>query len=342
MQLFATMEGQRGWRQLFAAASEWSGTPQAEYAALAVGAIAAARVLSQVWPLNQAMAMLSIRSGATKPAEKRPKPRSDGLHKPSWGPLTFDGIKGMHYGDFFYAAFGLMVYYFSWPEASAAREWPALDQHVLSSWVALVLARNLALEISFYEFWHQLLFGALANEAVTKHRYSEGSPYEAKPGQKSAQMSVWRERFWCINGFCWSTAWECYIVHAWASGRIPACDSENGLQATGELGAGPLSLGCQMADPTLADLSARPLTVLWFVAAAALTTQFRGIHFFCVHRCMHPWWRSRNGLAQGDIGAFLYRWVHSLHHKSHNPGPWSSLSMHPVEHVSAATVGLGL
>ena len=75
---------------------------------------------------------------------------------------------------------------------------------------------------------------------------------------------------------------------------------------------------------------------------AALTTQFRGIHFFCVHRCMHPWWGWRNGLAQGDIGAFLYRWVHSLHHKSFNPGPWSSLSMHPVEHVSAATVGLGL
>ena len=114
---------------------------------------------------------------------------SDGLHKPSWGPLTYDGIKGMHYGDFFYAAFGLMVYYVSWPEASAAREWPALDAHVLSSWVALVLARNLALEISFYEFWHQLLFGVLANEAVTKHRYSEGSPYEPKPGQKSAQMS---------------------------------------------------------------------------------------------------------------------------------------------------------
>merc|ERR1712032_538286 len=60
--------------------------------------------------------------------------------------------------------------------------------------------------------------------------------------------------------------------------------------------------------------------------------QFRGLHFFCAHRCMHPWWNVKNGLRQGDIGAFLYRHVHSLHHKSYNPGPWSGLCMHPVEH----------
>ena len=27
----------------------------------------------------------------------------------------------------------------------------------------------------------------------------------------------------------------------------------------------------------------------------------------------------------------LYRWVHSVHHNSVNPSPWSSMSMHPVE-----------
>jgi len=47
---------------------------------------------------------------------------------------------------------------------------------------------------------------------------------------------------------------------------------------------------------------------------------------------MHPWWNRKLGLADGDVGAFLYRWVHSLHHKSSNPGPFSGLSMHPVEH----------
>jgi hypothetical protein len=174
----------------------------------------------------------------------------------------------------------------------------------------------------------------LANEEVTKHRYSEGSPYEAKAGASKPQMNVWRERFWCTCGFVWSTAWECYIVQAWASGRIPACDAATGLTpVAGSAGVGPLRLGCAMADPSLDDISAKPLALLWFVLAFAVTTQFRGVHFFSVHRCMHPWWSAKNGLRRGDIGAFLYRHVHSLHHKSHNPGPWSSLSMHPVEHL---------
>jgi sterol desaturase/sphingolipid hydroxylase (fatty acid hydroxylase superfamily) len=41
------------------------------------------------------------------------------------------------------------------------------------------------------------------------------------------------------------------------------------------------------------------------------------IHFFVVHRAIH--WGP------------LYRWIHSVHHNSVNPSPWSSLSMHPIE-----------
>ncbi|WP_413990805.1 sterol desaturase family protein [Labrys okinawensis] len=40
-------------------------------------------------------------------------------------------------------------------------------------------------------------------------------------------------------------------------------------------------------------------------------------HFFILHRAIH--WGP------------LYKWVHSVHHNSVNPSPWSSLSMHPVE-----------
>ena len=122
--------------------------------------------------------------------------------------------------------------------------------------------------------------------------------------------------------------YECAVIHWWASGRLPSC------------GRGDLEIaqiihgGCRMEDPQTAwELMARPVWLAWFVLAIPLTTQFRGAHFFCVHRLMHPWWKRENGLAQGDIGAFLYRHVHSLHHKSYNPGPWSSLSMHPVEHI---------
>jgi sterol desaturase/sphingolipid hydroxylase (fatty acid hydroxylase superfamily) len=46
---------------------------------------------------------------------------------------------------------------------------------------------------------------------------------------------------------------------------------------------------------------------------------FREVHFYLVHRLIH--WPP------------LYRTVHSLHHKNANPGPWSGMAMHPVEHV---------
>jgi sterol desaturase/sphingolipid hydroxylase (fatty acid hydroxylase superfamily) len=46
---------------------------------------------------------------------------------------------------------------------------------------------------------------------------------------------------------------------------------------------------------------------------------FREVHFYLVHRLIH--WPP------------LYRSIHSLHHKNVNPGPWSGLAMHPVEHL---------
>lgn len=63
------------------------------------------------------------------------------------------------------------------------------------------------------------------------------------------------------------------------------------------------------------------------------------IHFWFVHRLMHPWFRSQSSY---DVGAILYRHVHSVHHKSYNPGPWSGLAMHPVEHLIYFTRGISI
>jgi len=46
---------------------------------------------------------------------------------------------------------------------------------------------------------------------------------------------------------------------------------------------------------------------------------FRDLHFYVVHRLLH--WPP------------LYNAIHKLHHNNVNPGPWSGLSMHPVEHL---------
>ncbi len=58
----------------------------------------------------------------------------------------------------------------------------------------------------------------------------------------------------------------------------------------------------------------------WALVALGLAVpMIHEAHFFCIHWLIH----------QGP----LYRWIHSVHHNSVNPSPWSSLSMHPVEHL---------
>jgi sterol desaturase/sphingolipid hydroxylase (fatty acid hydroxylase superfamily) len=56
-----------------------------------------------------------------------------------------------------------------------------------------------------------------------------------------------------------------------------------------------------------------------FIGIFLVTGIWIAFHFYWVHRLLH-------------IGP-LYRWVHSLHHRNVNVGPWSGISMHPVEHI---------
>ena len=46
---------------------------------------------------------------------------------------------------------------------------------------------------------------------------------------------------------------------------------------------------------------------------------WREFHFYWTHRAIH--WKP------------LYKYIHYLHHKNVNPGPWSGLAMHPLEHI---------
>ena len=58
---------------------------------------------------------------------------------------------------------------------------------------------------------------------------------------------------------------------------------------------------------------------VWFVALFLLIPIWSSGHFYWIHRAIH--WPP------------LYKAVHSLHHRNVNIGPWSGISMHPVEHV---------
>ena len=58
---------------------------------------------------------------------------------------------------------------------------------------------------------------------------------------------------------------------------------------------------------------------VWFVALFLLVPIWESFYFYWIHRLIHI--------------PFLYRHVHALHHRNINVGPWSGLSMHPVEHA---------
>jgi sterol desaturase/sphingolipid hydroxylase (fatty acid hydroxylase superfamily) len=58
---------------------------------------------------------------------------------------------------------------------------------------------------------------------------------------------------------------------------------------------------------------------IWLAIFALLIPYYHEVHFYCIHRLIHV--------------PVLYKYIHSVHHNSINPSPWSSLSMHPIEHL---------
>jgi len=65
---------------------------------------------------------------------------------------------------------------------------------------------------------------------------------------------------------------------------------------------------------------------VWFVALFLLQPIWGSFHFYWIHRLLH--WPP------------LYRAAHALHHRNINIGPWSGMSMHPVEHILYLSSGL--
>ena len=63
-------------------------------------------------------------------------------------------------------------------------------------------------------------------------------------------------------------------------------------------------------------LSSNPIL---FVGLAIILPFWQDLHFYIVHRISH--WKP------------IYNCSHYLHHRNTNVGPWSGLSMHPIEHL---------
>ena len=64
------------------------------------------------------------------------------------------------------------------------------------------------------------------------------------------------------------------------------------------------------------DWTAHPV---WFTLWFLVIPIWQSMHFYWTHRLLH--WKP------------LYKAVHAQHHRNVNIGPWSGISMHPIEHV---------
>jgi len=161
------------------------------------------------------------------------------------------------------------------------------------TWILKVIIFNLVVEFTTFGFWHWFTYVKYYS-SLSKLKFNAENPYD-----KGSNLS--REIFFTTLGILQSSAFHCFMMYLWANDLIPY-------------------------QKTFWDYP------IYNIASLLLGTYWREFHFYWCHRMIHPWWKREYGLAQGDIGAFLYRHFHSLHHKSYNPGPFSGLSMHPVEH----------
>lgn len=192
-------------------------------------------------------------------------------------------------------AFGVYRYQYEWLLKEAAA-W-----HF--QWVLAVCIRNVLMIHILYGGWHWFLYERQgAGKDLKGHKYNPNNIREDGTLDTAKGYNPRVCRFWATSGTLIESLYECIVLHLWATGR--ASFSLNFWQ-----------------DP------------IWNVAWMLFVIYWRDGHFYFAHRLIHPYFPKDSKYAHLDLGRFLYRHVHSLHHKSYNTGPWSGLSMHPIEHM---------
>lgn len=218
-----------------------------------------------------------------------------------WGNWVWTLLIGCHCSHLVEYIVALLCYYLLYSDGA----WLEEAKVPRLGWMGRIVLFNLVCELSTFGFWHWFTYMSAQGKALQPVKFNPENQYEpsGKPVGFFRSETGHLEREITFNTLGWlqSAGWQILLTFLWARGSLPV----------------------------YTDFWSRPV---YSVALLLAPTYWREIHFYFAHRLIHPWWDRSLGLMDGDIGAFLYRHVHSLHHKSYNPGPWSGLSMHPVEH----------
>ena len=198
-----------------------------------------------------------------------------------------------------YLVTGLVIYFFMCPlQRAATLEW---------DWIAFVVVRNILMYWITFGGTHHLLYVSATKDELVK----KGLKFNPKfPGEDNgsggwapltttfAMMLTGRGKE--LHGMA-QHSHDCFMTHC-------SCLISAGLEV------GFLHGWASGRLPLLSDAEFfTPYSILLMISLPF----FRNAHFYATHRMMHC--------------KFLYKHVHSLHHRSTNTGPWSGLSMHPVE-----------
>lgn len=164
------------------------------------------------------------------------------------------------------------------------------------SWVLPIFYRDLAITLVTGGVWDALLYSTWSPfyEAMKTKKFNE--EYAAWFTRNKTSPII-RDVFWCIVSTVIATALEVGVLYAWATGAV--------------------------ALPPLGAWWTHAPTIAWLLAMPYI----RITHFYLVHRFMHKWGTT----SVPDVGEWMYKNVHALHHQSKNPTAFSGIAMHPVE-----------
>jgi len=117
--------------------------------------------------------------------------------------------------------------------------------------------------------------------------------FDARPMQKGTRFTF-GDQVW--DNLFWSLVWAVPVWSMWMIAYFYV--ASNGWV------------------PQLESVSSSPV---WFVLLFFVIRFWQSFHFYWIHRLIHI--------------PFLFNKVHHVHHRNVSVGPWSGLSMHPVELV---------
>jgi sterol desaturase/sphingolipid hydroxylase (fatty acid hydroxylase superfamily) len=198
---------------------------------------------------------------------------------------------------------------FVWARLSGGASWQASALALDRDWVLSIFVRDMLMTWLIAGGWEFTLYSRYSpfSQRLRGHKLNPELPAPDSRRWPFTNPHM-HDAFWStVSTLIWS-AMEVATAHAWAKGAV-------------KLPAG----GATPGDAWWLNSA----TLIWL----ATMPYWRLAHFYFLHRSMHKWFPGR---APGtgwcpDVGAVLYEWVHSLHHKSKNPTCWSGVSMHPVE-----------